>query len=291
MAKVLITGASRGFGKLTVEALLAKGHDVAAAMRDPAGRNKAVAGELSGLGAKVVELDVTQDGSVADGVAQAVEALGGLDVVVNNAGVGVLGLQESFTPEDWKKLFDVNVFGVQRVARATLPHLRAQRSGLMIQVSSLLGRVVMPWLGPYNASKWALEAMSENYRVELSRFGVDVTIVEPGGYATTFTDALLHPSDHGRDATYGGMAEEGAQFMKGFEETMGGNPDQDPRDVADAIVALVETPAGKRPFRTAVDKLGMADAIRPYNDALEALHDGLYGNFGMNGMRRVATGS
>ena len=113
--KILITGASGGFGFLTVKTLLAKGHQVAAAMRDINGKNKAIADELSKAGAKIVELDVTNDQSVANGVTKAITALGGLDVLFNNAGVGTLGMQEFFTTSDYQRLFDVNVFGVQRV--------------------------------------------------------------------------------------------------------------------------------------------------------------------------------
>ena len=108
------------------------------------------------------EIDVTDEASVESGVASATKQAGGLDVVVNNAGVGVLGLQETFDVDDWKKLFDVNVFGVQRVNRAVLPHMRERGSGLIIFVSSLLGRMTIPFYGPYNASKWALEALAED---------------------------------------------------------------------------------------------------------------------------------
>ena len=121
MSKVLITGANGGFGALTVKTLLEQGHSVVATMRNIETKNKAKADELSALGAKIVNLDVTNDDSVNAGVAKAIELMGGLDVVVNNAGVGVLGIQEQFTIDDFKRLFDVNVFGVQRVNRAALP--------------------------------------------------------------------------------------------------------------------------------------------------------------------------
>jgi len=131
-SKVLITGASGGFGKLTAMSLLERGHKVVASMRDVAGKNRKSAENFTDLGASVVEMDVTEDHSVAAGVAWALEALDGLDVVVNNAGLGVLGVQETFTPEDWLGLFNVNVFGVQRVNRAVLPHMRGKRAGLLV---------------------------------------------------------------------------------------------------------------------------------------------------------------
>lgn len=286
-SKVLVTGASGGFGALTVKSLLANGHAVAATMRNTTTRNKEKTDELTSLGAHVIELDVTSDESVNAGVAKAIELLGGLDVVVNNAGVGVLGIQENFTIEDFKKLFEVNVFGVQRINRAALPHLRAQGSGLLIHVSSILGRMVMPFYGPYNASKWALEALAENYRIELSAFGVDSVLVEPGGYATDFFGSLITPSDSGRDASYGPMVDAPKQLFDSFEGALAGNPDQDPQQVADAILNLVETPAGERPVRTVVDNMGMGTHIKPYNEGLEQIHQGVFGAFGMEGMLKL----
>ena len=107
---ILVTGASSGFGRLIAEKLLGQGHTVVASMRGTADKNKTAADGLQDAGAKVVEIDVTREESVNQGVADAIQAVGRLDVVVNNAGVGVLGLQESFTPEDWQKIFDVNLF-------------------------------------------------------------------------------------------------------------------------------------------------------------------------------------
>ena len=284
---VLITGSSAGFGKLTVKSLLTGGHKVVASMRGIHGRNKANAEELKAAGAEIVEIDVTSDESVSAGVGKAIELTGGLDVVVNNAGLGVLGIQETFTVEDWQKLFDINVFGVQRVNRAVLPHMRAKGAGLLIHVSSLLGRMVLPFYGPYNASKWALEAMAENYRMELGGFGIESVIVEPGGYPTSFLDALVRPSDKSQNESYGEFVNVPEMSVKGFEEALASNPAQNPQDVADAIVSVVESPAGKRPIRTVVDKMGMGDHIKGYNDQLEQIHAGIYGAFGMEDMMKV----
>lgn len=285
--KVLITGASGGFGKLIVLTLIEKGHIVVASMRGVQDKNKSVAEELKSAGAHIVEIDVTNEDSVNQGVATAIELAGGLDVVINNAGVGVLGLQETFTVEDWQKLFDINVFGVQRVNRAVLPHLRAKNSGLLIHVSSLLGRIALPFYGPYNASKWALEAMAENYRVELSGFGVDSCIVEPGGYPTAFMDNLLRPSDASQDASYGDMIQAPVELFNNFEGALAGNPAQNPQNVADAIADLIDTPAGERKFRTTVDNMGMGDPINAYNDQLEQVTSGIYNAFGMGDMLKL----
>ena len=217
----------------------------------------------------------------------AIDQLGGLDVVINNAGVGVLGIQEQFTPEDFKRLFDINVFGVQRINRAALPHLRSQGRGLVIYVSSLLGRMTLPFYGPYNASKWALEALAENYRTELSGFGVESVIVEPGGYPTSFMDALMRPSDRSTDEGYGDMVHAPESLFNNFEGALANNPAQNPQNVADAIANLVNANAGERPLRTVVDNMGMGDHIKGYNDQLEQITHGIYSAFGMDGMLKL----
>lgn len=285
--KVLITGASGGFGKLSTLTLLENGHKVVASMRNVNSKNKEVAAELEAAGAFVVELDVTNDTSVENAVNKSIELMDGIDVVVNNAGVGVLGMQEHFTTDDFHKLFDINVYGVQRVNRAAIPYLRKQNSGLIIHVSSLLGRISLPFYGPYNASKWALEALAENYRVELSGFGVDSVIVEPGGYPTTFMNALLRPSDNTRTADYGALNDLPQQMFEGFEGALKNNPEQNPQKVADAILKLVNTPGGERPMRTVVDNMGMGDHIGPYNEQLSQITSGIYNAFGMGDMLKL----
>ena len=284
MSKILITGASSGFGKMTVTNLLNDGHQVAAAMRGVAGKNAGSAKELEASGASIVEIDVTDESSVESGVAKAIAAMGGLDIVINNAGVGVIGMQEHFTTEDFHKVMDVNVYGVHRVNRAALPHLRSQGSGLIIYISSLLGRMSLPFYGPYNASKWALEAMAENYRVELAGFGIENAIVEPGGFETNFFGNLIQASDQSRAAEYGEFMNAPQQMGEGFGAALAQNPDQKPEKVIEAIVALVNAEKGQRPFRTMVDHMGMGAALAGYNEQLEGVMKAVYGNFQMGDM-------
>jgi NAD(P)-dependent dehydrogenase (short-subunit alcohol dehydrogenase family) len=286
-SKILLTGASGGFGRLIAQTLLGAGHEVAATLRDAAGRNYAVAQALAAQGARVVEMDVTDAASVQAGVALANSLLGGLDVVIHNAGVGVSGLQEAFTADDFTRIFDINVFGVHRVNRALLPQWRTRRSGMMLNVSSLLGRITVPFYGPYNASKWALEAMSENCRSELSAFGIEVCIVEPGGYATSFMHNLLRPSDSARSESYGAMAQAPEATLQGFEKMLAATPAQNPQRVADAIAELLAMPQGARPFRTTVDSLGMGAGVDDYNRALADLTRGIYTNMGIDKMLTV----
>jgi len=285
--KILITGASGGFGKLTVLTLLQKGHQVAASMRDIHGKNKNVADELRKAGAKIIEIDVTDDTSVNNGVQKAITDLDGLDVLINNAGLGVLGMQEFFTPADFQKVFDINVFGVQRMNRAVVPYFREKKNGLIVYTSSLLGRIALPFYGAYQASKWALEALAENYRVELSGFGIENCIVEPGGYPTAFSDNLLRPSDNSREVGYGDFAKVPEAALHNFENVLKNNPQQNPQKVADAFAELIEKPKGDKPFRTTVDFIGMADHIQKYNEHLEQIMTGLYTNFGTQGMLSV----
>lgn len=285
--KVLITGTSGGFGQLTTNILLNAGYEVAASMRGVEGKNKEAASQLAAAGAKVVEIDVTDDQSVNNGVAKAIELLGGLDVVINNAGVGVSGMIEHFTPEDFQKLFNVNVFGVQRVNRAVLPHLRKQGSGTILYISSLLGRITIPFYGPYNASKWALEAMVENYRVELSGFGIENCLIEPGGYPTNFGNALITPSDNSRNESYGEFMNAPEAMWTNFGAAVANNPEQKPEKVAEAILNLLKQPFGQRPFRTTVDSMGMGDMVNQSNDLQDKITEGMFNNFGIGDMLKV----
>jgi NAD(P)-dependent dehydrogenase (short-subunit alcohol dehydrogenase family) len=285
--KILITGASGGFGVLTVEKLLSKGHKVAAGMRDIGGRNKQNADKLSALGAVIVELDVTNDDSVTNGVQSAIAQLGGLDVLLNNAGIGSAGMLEFFTTDDFKRLYEVNVFGVQRMNRVVIPHFRDQKSGLIVYTSSLLGRIALPFYGLYQSSKWALEAMAENYRVELSTFGIENCIVEPGGYPTAFAENLIPPSDASQAVNYGGFIHAPQKMGENFHNVLLNNPQQDPQRVADAFADLLDIPVGKKPFRTTVDFIGMGDHVEKYNEHLAQVTTGLYTNFGIAGMLSV----
>jgi len=289
MAKILMTGANGAFGDLAVRAALRAGHTLAAAMRELEGRNAKAAASLRALGAIIVDIDVTSDTSVEAGTDCAIAALGGLDVLVNVAGVGSYGLSEGYTAEQLKRLFDINVFGPHRLMRATLPTLRQQGSGLVINVSSLLGRLSLPFYGPYSASKWPLESMSDTFRVEVAQFGVDVVLVEPGGFPTSWVDNLVMPQDTDRLATYGAFADVPKQSLAGYADFLASKPDQDPVKVADAILTLIETSPGRRPVRTVVDFIGMAEPVTMMNETLEGATDSVLAAFGMESLLKLKT--
>src|SRR3981081_1922464 len=205
---ILVTGASSGFGRLTAEKLAASGHKVFAGFRTVDGDKKQVVDELASKNIEVLILDVTDEKSVDNAIGDLLAASGGaLDVVVNNAGMASAGISETFTPEQVRELFEVNVFGVQRVLRATLPTFRAKKSGLVINIGSILGRVTLPFFGLYGASKMAIEALTDGYRYELSQLGVDVVLVQPSAHPTNMYAAAQQPADAGRAAAYGEVAE------------------------------------------------------------------------------------
>ncbi len=286
---ILVTGASSGFGNLIAADLVRAGHRVAGSVRDPEGRNAKVAASLRALGVEVVEIDVTDDASVESGVAAANRALGGIDVLINNAGAGAYGIQENFSAEDFRRIFDINVFGVQRMIRAVLPQMRARHFGLILNVTSLLGRVTIPFLGPYNAAKWAVEALSENYRWELSQFGVEVAVIEPGGFPTSFFGNLITPTSHDRDLGYGELAGAPEAMLEEMGESLAANPLQTPQIVSDAVVELINMAPGERPFRNEVDRSGMSDPIVPYNVQAEKVSQTLFTSYGMEGMLKLNT--
>ena len=169
---ILITGASTGFGRDTAETLARAGHEVFASMRDPERKNRAHAEALQGQNIEVVELDVTDSPSVDRAVAAVIAKAGRIDVLINNAGVAAAGVSEAFTPEQASALFDVNVIGLHRVTRAVLPELRRHNDGLIINIGSIVGRVTFPFFGLYGASKFAIEALTDSVRYEVSQLGI-----------------------------------------------------------------------------------------------------------------------
>jgi NAD(P)-dependent dehydrogenase (short-subunit alcohol dehydrogenase family) len=273
---VFITGASTGFGREATERFARRGYRVFATMRESLGRNSEHRQSLErvaradGLSIDVLELDVTDDRSVAAAVEDALARAGRLDVVINNAGVAGIGVTEAYTPEQFSKLFDVNLYGVIRVNRAVLPVMRRQRSGLLIHVSSGAGRLTVPAMAAYCASKYALEAVADAYRFELRPFGIDSVLVEPGIYRTAIFDRLVDPADHARVADYGTSAEYADRVLGVFQTAISTPGAPGPEEVAEAFVQLAETPAAERPFRTIVSR-PIEELLVDYNAAADAL--------------------
>ena len=183
---ILVTGSSSGFGALIVRTLAREGHHVFASMRAMSSRNAGAAAELSawaqseGVRLDVVEMDVTSETSVQTCVDDVLARAGRIDVVVNNAGASASGPIEAFSEVQVEALYSLNVFGPWRVNKAVLPSMRQQRSGLLLHISSTLGRVLPGSGGLYPATKWALEGLTESLSYQVKAFGVDVVLLEPG---------------------------------------------------------------------------------------------------------------
>jgi NAD(P)-dependent dehydrogenase (short-subunit alcohol dehydrogenase family) len=269
---VLITGASSGFGAMTARALADAEHIVYAGMRDIGERNtdaaaaaRAYAGE-HGVALHPVEMDVSDQVSVDTAVGSVLDARGRIDVLIHNAGHMVLGPAEAFTPEQIASVYDTNVVSTQRVNRAALPHMRARRDGLVVWVGSSSSRGgTPPYLGPYFAAKAAEDALAVSYAAELTRFGVETTIVIPCSFTSCthhFANAA-HAADidvaNEYEAHYAGLMDEVSKKLAEMAPA-----DADPAEVAWQIVNVVDTVKGSRPFRIYIDPAddGAEDVFR-----------------------------
>jgi len=282
---ILITGASSGFGRLTAETLANSGHTVFAGFRSSGGAKKQIADALRHKNVEILTLDVTDQQSVDSAIAQLLKTSpGGLDVVVNNAGMASAGISEGFTPEQTRELFEVNVFGVQRMIRATVPLLRAKRAGILINVGSILGRVTLPFFGLYGASKYAVEALTDSYRYELSQFGVDVVLVQPSAYPTNMYAAAQQPANGNLAEEYGDVAQIPGKILNTFATLFQGENAPNPQDVATAIDKIVSTPAGSRPNRVVVGLPFGSDAV---NSAVAPIQDGVMESLGLADLTKL----
>src|ERR1700676_3743747 len=259
---IVITGASSGFGALAARSLAKAGHTVYASMRDTAGRNAPqvkAAKEYSSennVDLRTIELDVMSEESVNAAIQKIIADNGRLDVVIHNAGHMVFGPAEAFTPEQLAELYDINVLSTQRVNRAALPQLRKQKQGLVVWVSSSSSAGgTPPYLAPYFAAKAGMDALAVVSARELTRWGIETSIVVPGAF-TGGTNHFAHsgrPADTQRVAEYdnGPYKSFADDVMKGLASIV--PPDADAAAVGEAIVKIVDAPFGKRPFRVHVD--------------------------------------
>lgn len=182
MKSIVITGSSSGIGKATAKYFAKQGWRVAATMRKPENET-----ELSAIeNIFLYQLDVIDEASIDSTTAQILNNFGTVDVLLNNAGYGLLGVFEAASPEQIKRQFDTNVFGLMSVTRAFLPHFRANQAGLILNVSSIGGLITFPFMSLYHSTKWAVEGFSESLSYELGTQGIQVKIIEPGGVDTDF---------------------------------------------------------------------------------------------------------
>lgn len=253
---VLITGCSSGFGRIGAEYYAERGAKVIATMRT---LPRPEADELTSLAKRkdldihVVEIDVLSDTQVSDGVAQALDlADGSIDVLINNAGIGVTGPVEVHDMSVTQLAFDTNVFGCLRMVRAVLPSMRKAGEGQIFSISSVNGRVVVPGAGHYPATKFALEATSEQLAYELVPHNIDVTIIQPGAYPTKIWKNRNEYTRVLRERTSKELADAYPSFVNVMGEEDGSGRTADPLDVPRAIAEIMSMPAGKRPLRKPV---------------------------------------
>jgi NAD(P)-dependent dehydrogenase (short-subunit alcohol dehydrogenase family) len=251
-----ITGTSKGFGRVWAEAALARGDSVAATARDP----KSLQSLTEKYGDKVVALalDVTNRAQVSATIAQAQQHFGRLDVIVNNAGYGLFGAIEEISETEARDQMETNLFGALWVTQAALPYLRAQKSGHIIQVSSIGGVNAFPTVGLYHASKWALEGFSQSLAAEVKDFGIHVTLVEPAGYATD----------------WGGPSSKRAKALPAYavaheaiQKWRSGNVPGDPEATGPAILKVVD--AKTPPLRVFFGAVGLPLTKAEYQRRLE----------------------
>jgi len=253
---ILITGCSSGFGRLGAEHYARLGAKVFATMRNlprPEAAELEALAKSEKLDIKVLEIDITKDDQVTSGVNAALKAAGGkLDVLINNAGMSIAGPIEAQDMEATQLIFDTNVFGAQRMAKAVLPSMRANGSGYIFNVSSQLGRLMIPGFGQYSPTKFALEAMSEQMAYEVASHGIDVTIIQPGGYPTKIWSNQNIPSGELKAR----LSEDIISAYPAFTGTMGkreaSGSTSDPMDIPHAIAGAIATPKEKRPLRVAL---------------------------------------
>jgi short-subunit dehydrogenase len=268
---VVITGASSGFGEESVQAFADQGYRVWGTMRDVTGRNSDKKSALEAYSSKIsiIDMNVADDASVEKAFAQILKQ-GPVDILINNAGIMYIGLTEAFSVEQAREQMETNYYGVIRTIQAVLPSMRKAKSGLIINTSSLVGQISPPFFGTYSATKHALEAYSQALRYEVSPFGVDVAIVEPGPFGTGLLAAGHGPSHTQVVASYGDLAGVPTAMGAHFAEFLKSEAAPKPTLVVDSYLALAELPAGKRPTRTVV---GITWGVDEMNAAKQPIQD------------------
>jgi NAD(P)-dependent dehydrogenase (short-subunit alcohol dehydrogenase family) len=271
MSSVLVTGCSSGFGELIAKTLASNGHRVLATMRHATTRNAEAAQRLHTWAKErradlqVLELDVTDDASVAS----AIEQSGALDAVVNNAGASAAGPLEAFSITQMAALLDLNVLGAMRVNKAVLPHMRARNQGLIIWITSTLGRVLPGRGGLYPATKWAAEGFAESLHYQVAPFGIDVVILEPGSFPTPAISKSMQADDRAIVGEYAAVTPAATQTRPSEDYRP-----PDPQEIADAVLRLVNLPAGQRPLREVVGPV-FTEGVADYNALYERTRERL----------------
>jgi NAD(P)-dependent dehydrogenase (short-subunit alcohol dehydrogenase family) len=273
MKNVIITGTSSGFGLKAAKDFADKGYKVFATMRKPDGKNAQKKAELEGHSArhiKVVDMDVTNDISVREAIGGIIAEVGAINILINNAGIMYLGITEAFSIAQAHEQMEANYYGAIRTMQAVLPSMRKAGNGLIINTTSLVGRISPPFFSTYTASKHALEGYAQGLRYEVSPFGVDIVMVEPGPFGTGLLASGKAPAHSEVLATYGDLSGVPAAMGESFAQMLQSEGAPDPQLVVDAYLALAEMPAGKSPTRTVV---GITWGVDEMNTLTQSIQD------------------
>jgi NAD(P)-dependent dehydrogenase (short-subunit alcohol dehydrogenase family) len=271
MKNIIITGSSNGFGLKAAKDFADKGNKVFATMRHPNGKNANAKAELESHSTqiKVLDMDVTKDTSVKEAMAAILGEVDNVDMLINNAGIMYLGITEAFSIQQAKFQMETNYFGAIRVMQAVLPSMRKAGSGLIINTSSLVGRMSPPFFGTYTATKHALEGYSQALRYEVSPFGVDIVLVEPGPFGTGLLASGQAPAHNEVLETYGELAGVPTAMGENFAQMLQSESAPDPQWVVDAYLKLADLPFGKRPTRTVVGITWGTDEINTLTQPIQ----------------------
>ena len=257
---IIITGASRGFGKLWAEALLQRGHKVAATARDTKTLDDLVA--KYGDAVLPIKLDVNDREASFEAIDKVVKHFGRIDVLINNAGYGLFGTVEETTEQEARAQMETNFFGLLWLSQAVLPVMRQQKSGHIIQVSSILGLVTLPVLGLYNASKFAVEGLSETLASEVKDFGINITLIEPNGFTTDWGGASAFQTEHMNE--YNDVKE---AFEKSADPDSFGKPEA----TVEAILKVIDSE--NPPLRLLLGKVAYPFIKAVYEQRLESFKE------------------
>lgn len=282
MKKVVVTGTSSGFGEGAVKAFADNGYQVCGTMRGIAGRNAARKTSLESYSPNIsiIEVDVADDESVIAGFAQILNE-GPIDILINNAGIMYQGITEAISVAQVKEQMETNFYGPIRTMQAVLPSMRDANSGLIVNCSSILGRISAPFFGTYSATKNALEAYSQAIRYEIAKFGIDIVIVEPGPFVTGLIALNKVPAKTDVLEAYGELAVLPAATGAHFPQEVQPGSDYDPKWVVDALLDLAAMSAGNRPVRKVV---GIDWGVIEMNIMTQPIQDRILNIMGLDGV-------
>ncbi|UFH53960.1 SDR family oxidoreductase [Spirosoma sp. KNUC1025] len=262
---VFITGTSTGFGKLTAVTLAKAGYTVIAGMRNTQDKNKDVAAELGSLpNIDVVEIDITDDTSVANAFETVLAKYGQVDVLVNNAAVAGFGLLEAYSIDQIRRMFEVNFYGVIRTYQAVLPSMRKAKSGLIINITSGASGHTLPFMVPYLASKFGVETITEGLQDELKEYGIENVSIQSGVYPTEMNTGAKSGVQADKAEIAAEYGEAAQQKFNAIGQSLFGKMVEfkmNPQTIADGILELIKMQKGTRPLRFPLDAIAQGTDV------------------------------